>query len=215
MRITHRWDRAHLFLCAGSPLLGMGGSAAPWETRGGNRKKEFERLVRLLGAIRNHRGWAALLGVVALSLAAVALGSNVPWASSRGQTREVVLEAKRFAYSPERISVRQGDRVVMRLQPQDVSHGLYVDGYGVDTHAMPTEEGVLQFTASNPGLYRFRCSVTCGPLHPFMVGELNVHSGPSQTNTPFLGAAMAGLVVGAGTLAFVWKGKERPDGAGS
>lgn len=172
-------------------------------------------MVKLPSAISNRSGWSALVGVVALSLAAVALGSNVPWASSRGQVREVIIEAKRFAYSPERISVRRGDRVVMRLQPQDVTHGLYVDGYGVDTHAMPTEEGVLQFTASNAGLYRFRCSVTCGPLHPFMVGELNVHSGASQTNTPFLGAAMAGLVVGAGTLAFVWKGKERRDGTGS
>ncbi len=172
-------------------------------------------MVRLPSAISSHSGWVALLGVVVLSIGAVALGTYFPWAARHGRVREVVLEAKRFAYSPQRLNVRQGDRVVMRLEPQDVSHGLYVDGYGVETHAMPTEEGTLEFVADRPGLYRFRCSVTCGPLHPFMVGQLNVESGPPQTNTPFLGAVAAGLVVTAGTLAFVWKEKERPGGTGS
>lgn len=163
------------------------------------------RLPERFNGLGAHRGWVALAAVAIFSVLAVAAGSFLPVGRGEGRAREFVLKAHRFSYLPERIRVKTGDRVLVRLQPQDVTHGMYVDGYGVETRAMPTKEGLLDFTASRPGLFRFRCSVTCGPLHPFMVGELNVESGTPHTNMPFLGAAAAALLVGGGTLAYVWR----------
>jgi len=170
---------------------------------------QLAKATRLLGFLRQHSLGLALLGVAFVAVLAVTLGSFLPraFASNHGETREFVIEASKFAYSPERLRVRQGDTVILRLQPQDVTHGLYLDGYGLETHAMPTEEGVLKFVADKSGKFRFRCSMTCGNLHPFMVGELNVESGTPYTNAPFLGAAAATIVVGGGTLAFVWRKK--------
>jgi heme/copper-type cytochrome/quinol oxidase subunit 2 len=151
------------------------------------------------------------------------LGTFLPiaFASGQGETREFILEASRFSYSPNRLRVNLGDTVTLRVRPQDVSHGLYLDGYNLKTRAMPAVpgvpggEGVLTFVADTPGQFRFRCAVTCGPLHPFMIGELNVESGTPYTNAPFLGAAAATLLVGAGALAYVWSGRGMNGGSAS
>ncbi|MDP2950731.1 MAG: cupredoxin domain-containing protein [Chloroflexota bacterium] len=153
--------------------------------------------------MRRHTLWLALGGVVLISLLSVGLGSFLPLPTGAPQTREFTVSAKQFSYSPERISVNKGDRVILRLQPKDVSHGLYVDGYGVETHAAPKKEGVVEFVADNPGTYRFRCSTTCGVMHPFMVGEVAV-----EPNTPFRGAAAAILVVALGVVGYGWWSKD-------
>jgi heme/copper-type cytochrome/quinol oxidase subunit 2 len=56
----------------------------------------------------------------------------------------------------------------------DVVHGLYVDGYGVSVTADPGQTASLTFIADNAGSFRFRCNVTCGALHTFMIGKLQV-----------------------------------------
>lgn len=165
---------------------------------------------------RQRAGWLALMAAASLALAAVAAGSFLPaaFASSQGETREFVIEARTFEYSPSRIEVNLGDTVILRLRPKDVTHGLYLDGYGLKTSAAPTVpgvpggEGVLKFVADKPGKFRFRCSLTCGNLHPFMIGELNVRSGTPHTNAPFLASVLAAVVVGGGTVAYVWGRKE-------
>lgn len=154
--------------------------------------------------VRRHSLWLALTGVVLISLLSVALGSFLPLPSPDPQTREFTVTARQFSYSPERISVNKGDRVILTLQPKDVSHGLYVDGYAVETHAAPKKVGTVEFVADNPGTYRFRCSVTCGVMHPFMVGEVAV-----EPNTPFQGAAAGILVLALGVVGYGWWSRDR------
>ncbi len=84
------------------------------------------------------------------------------------------VEASSFEYSPATIKVNPGDTVTIDLVATDVVHGLYLDGYGLNLTADPGQTGTLTFVADRPGSFRFRCSVTCGPLHPFMIGKLNV-----------------------------------------
>lgn len=146
-----------------------------------------------------HWGWLAVGAVAGLSALAVAAGSFIPFPAGKPETREITLEASRFAYSPERIEVNKGDHVILRLAPQDVSHGVYVDGYGLKTQAAPGKTSVLDFVADRPGTFRLRCSVPCGDLHPFMVGLLSV-----EPNSPFLGAVIATLVVAVGATAYGW-----------
>lgn len=121
--------------------------------------------------------------------------------------RDYTLQARAFEYTPSVIRVQQGDRVRLSLTATDVAHGLILDYYEVELTAQPRQEkpSVVEFVADRPGRYRFRCTQVCGPLHPFMVGELIVEPNYlSLFSFPLL------LVVATGTLGALWLRKERP-----
>jgi heme/copper-type cytochrome/quinol oxidase subunit 2 len=92
------------------------------------------------------------------------------------QERTFRIEAGQFAYSPSELKVNPGDTVNIQLVSTDVVHGLYVDGYDISIEADPGQTRTLSFVADKPGAFRFRCNVTCGAMHPFMIGKLNVGS---------------------------------------
>jgi len=92
------------------------------------------------------------------------------------QARTFRIDARQFAYSPSELHVNPGDTVTIQLVSTDVVHGLYVDGYDVSIEADPGQTTTLTFAANKPGSFRFRCNVTCGAMHPFMIGKLTVGS---------------------------------------
>lgn len=92
------------------------------------------------------------------------------------QERTIQIDAQQFAYSPSELKVNPGDTVTIQLISTDVVHGLYVDGYDVSVEADPGQTAILTFVADKPGSFRFRCNVTCGAMHPFMIGKLTVGS---------------------------------------
>jgi len=116
------------------------------------------------------------------------------------RTRHISIEARKYGYTPARIFVNKGDTVVLKLSSRDVSHGFLLDGYpldlivrkGVVFRKFPRLEGEgnpltewhrvskARFVADRGGKYIFRCTQTCGNLHPFMTGELIV-----RPNTPY------------------------------
>ena len=92
------------------------------------------------------------------------------------QARTFRIDARQFAYSPSELQVNPGDTVTIELVSTDVVHGLYVDGYNVSIEADPGQTETLTFVADKSGSFRFRCNVTCGAMHPFMIGKLTVDS---------------------------------------
>ena len=110
------------------------------------------------------------------------------------------IDAQRFEYSPSTLIVNPGDRVTIELTATDVVHGLSIDGYNLATTADPGQTARLTFVANRQGSFRFRCSVTCGNLHPFMIGKLEV----GQNTLLWRAAALSGLIVVTG----LWKLKK-------
>lgn len=92
------------------------------------------------------------------------------------QVRNFRMDARQFAYSPSELKVNAGDEVNIQLVSTDVVHGLYVDGYDISIEADPGQTATLTFIANKPGSFRLRCNVTCGAMHPFMIGKLTVGS---------------------------------------
>ena len=92
------------------------------------------------------------------------------------QVRTFEIGARQFAYSPAELKVNRGDIVNIQLVSTDVVHGLYLDGYDISIEADPGQTETLSFIADKPGSFRFRCNVTCGAMHPFMIGKLTVGS---------------------------------------
>lgn len=107
------------------------------------------------------------------------------------------VDASSFAFSPAELKVNPGDQVTIELTSTDVVHGLYLDGYDLQISADPGQTAELTFIADQAGSFRFRCSVTCGDLHPFMIGKL--HVGPNLLL--WRGAGLAILAA----LAGVWR----------
>jgi heme/copper-type cytochrome/quinol oxidase subunit 2 len=111
-----------------------------------------------------------LLGLAGLAAAF----APMPVRSIAPQARIFRIEARQFAYSPSELFVNPGDTVTFQLVSTDVAHGLYVDGYDMSVEADPGGTAAVTFTVDQPGSFRLRCNVTCGALHPFMIGKMTV-----------------------------------------
>ena len=98
----------------------------------------------------------------------------LPVRSIAPQERIFQVDARQYAYSPAELQVNAGDTVTIHLVSNDVVHGLYVDGYGASVEADPGQTATLTFVANKPGSFRFRCNITCGAMHPFMIGKLTI-----------------------------------------
>jgi heme/copper-type cytochrome/quinol oxidase subunit 2 len=143
------------------------------------------------------RWWLAYGSLVGLAALVAAFAPLPSTDHPQPAARTVRVEAGQFSYSPSVISVNPGDTVTIQLVSTDVVHGLYVDGYGVSMQADPGQTETLTFVANRPGSFRIRCNVTCGAMHPFMTGKLNV--GGSSTLIRSIGFALIGL---AGLILF-------------
>ncbi|HSG18592.1 MAG TPA: cupredoxin domain-containing protein [Anaerolineae bacterium] len=110
----------------------------------------------------------------------------------------VQIAASQYDFKPGVISVNKGDKVTIELASADVVHGLYLDGYDLEVTADPGQSASLTFIADKSGTFRFRCSVTCGPLHPFMIGKLKV----GNNTLLWRGMALAVLAASVGLWRF-------------
>jgi cytochrome c oxidase subunit 2 len=134
-----------------------------------------------------------------IGVALVVLLSPLP-ISAAPVTHDVIIEAEQYAFDPPVVRVNQGDRVILNLKATDVVHGLYLDDYGIDVRFEPGITQRVEFVADRSGKFRFRCSVACGTLHPFMIGELIV-----SPNLPYVRAVGFVLIAVAATLLYLWR----------
>lgn len=125
----------------------------------------------------------------------------LPVAASIPQTREITVDARAFAYEPGSVEIHRGDTVQLTLDALDAAHGLSIDGYDVNIQAEPGKSAHATFVADKEGTFKFRCSVSCGPLHPFMIGEMQV-----DPELPLGRALAATAIATVGALAFFWRG---------
>jgi hypothetical protein len=116
------------------------------------------------------------------------------------RTHYISLVARKYSYFPSRIVVNKGDTIVLKTDSIDVPHRFFLDGYPIELiikkgvsfqkYTFPDGDGKLnsswdrvsktKFVATRSGKFTYRCTQTCGNLHPFMTGELIV-----KPNTPY------------------------------
>jgi polyferredoxin len=170
-------------------------------------------------SVRNIARWTAALLIFLICTAVFV--SLTGQSLQGGGIRRFDIKANQYAYDPPRIVVKQGDEVHIRLASRDVVHGFFMEGYGwdafiypgrllfnvrrpsVDSTYVPVEEMV--FRVDRFGKYRYRCSVTCGTLHPFMQGEMIVE--PNYPYRAGMGAAAGILFAG---LFLMFTGRNAP-----
>ena len=104
--------------------------------------------------------------------------------------RDILVKARKYSYDPSVIKVNLNDTLHIKLVSMDVVHGFYVEGYDLDAQISPQIKGFkirrpsegynwkdtteMVIVTNKTGKFRYRCSHTCGSMHPFMQGELIV-----------------------------------------
>lgn len=131
-------------------------------------------------------------------LAVLTLLAPFPLYAGQLAERHLTLKARSFAFEPAVIQVNQGERVILDLESVDVTHGVYIDGYGVKAVSEPGHKARLDFVADRVGKFKYRCSMACGTLHPFMVGELIV-----KPNLPYWRTIILTLLAAVGSIAYL------------
>lgn len=156
-----------------------------------------------------NRRLISILVVIVLVAISAAVGAAIGRRSPAPVTREITIKARQYAYEPNIIRVNRGDTLRIKLVSLDVMHGFFVEGYDIDArisankikfeirHPSRNEEWTeveeLVLITDRTGKFRYRCSHTCGTMHPFMLGELVV-----EPNTPYHASvgAMIGIFLG-------------------
>jgi heme/copper-type cytochrome/quinol oxidase subunit 2 len=140
-----------------------------------------------------------MLGIILAAIAALS-APLVKAAGSQPVERTIHIKASNFEYVPATIRVNRGDHVTLEIEATDVVHGIAIDGYDLRVDAEPGQTARLTFTADRSGVFRFRCPVTCGALHPFMIGKLYVGTNPLYWGAML--AAVLAVVIG------LWSGRK-------
>jgi len=142
----------------------------------------------------------AWIFIILTLVVAVAIPLSLRLFAAKTRIHTLSFEAKKYGYSPSRIIVNKGDTIVLKPTSLDATHGFLLDGHPVEfvmrkgatflKYTWEDEDGKLQadwdrvseveFVADKAGKFTFRCTQTCGNLHPFMTGELIV-----KPNTPY------------------------------
>lgn len=94
--------------------------------------------------------------------------------TNSGKIKEFDIIARQWEFSPEIITVSEGDAVTLRIKSIDVEHGFSLPAFGVNEDLLPGEEITVSFVADKKGAYTFFCNVYCGSGHTEMNGKLVV-----------------------------------------
>ena len=105
------------------------------------------------------------------ALTASATGARV---QEQAPTRRAVnVSARKFAFSPNRIDVRQGDIVQITLDAADIAHSFTIDEYRIAKRAAPGQPVTFEFRADRAGTFRFYCNLKqddgCRDMHGQLV----------------------------------------------
>jgi cytochrome c oxidase subunit 2 len=133
--------------------------------------KRLKRLVFLMAAV-------VVTAVLLAATTVVTLPGNSLADDAEPVDKEFTIWGRQFEFVPAVIEVQQGDLVRINFKTADVVHGFYIDGYDVNLKVHWGDTESIEFVADKAGTFKFRCSVACGPFHPFMAGKLVVRQSP-------------------------------------
>ncbi len=111
--------------------------------------------------------------LVVLVATAVAGAAGFLARQEAGQTSWSV-KARKYAFEPGRIEVREGDLVQIVLSSEDIPHSFTIDAYRISKQARPGHAVRFEFLADRPGSFPYYCDLKADDGCRRMRGELVV-----------------------------------------
>jgi cytochrome c oxidase subunit 2 len=113
-----------------------------------------------------------LLLVVAVVMVC-GIGLRPPAASAQVEAKKIEITAKRFTYTPNEITLKKGEPVVLVVKSLDVAHGMRVKELNIDLKVKKGGTTEVPVTPDKTGDFVGQCSVFCGPGHGTM--KITIH----------------------------------------
>jgi len=88
--------------------------------------------------------------------------------------KEVHITAKKFDFTPDTITLKKGEPVVLVVSSQDRKHGFNLRAFGIRADVNPGATARIPFTPDKTGKFTFSCDVFCGEGHEDMTGTIVV-----------------------------------------
>ncbi|HEV2402282.1 MAG TPA: cupredoxin domain-containing protein [Candidatus Sulfotelmatobacter sp.] len=99
--------------------------------------------------------------LAALTIARHAHADNIP---------VVEITAKRFAFTPDRITLKKGQTVKLRIHSEDVTHGFFLRPLKLDEEIPAGQTIEVAVTPQDAGTFTTICDHFCGANH----GNMNM-----------------------------------------
>lgn len=110
--------------------------------------------------------WIALL-VLSILATVVSVGNA-------STPRRIEIALSRFSYSPNQITLKKGEPVVLVLTSRDVTHGLAIKELGIRKDVAKGQTTEVAVTPMQAGAFQGKCSHFCGKGHVSMTLTVNV-----------------------------------------
>lgn len=109
----------------------------------------------------------ALLGTLCFSILAMLTGTSHIHAND---VPVVEITAKRFAFTPDKITLKKGQTVRIRLHSEDVTHGFFLRPLKLDEQIPAGQTTEVTVTPQVAGTFTTICDHFCGANH----GNMNM-----------------------------------------
>ena len=122
----------------------------------------------------NHKKRILLTGVQLAS--AVVSGLLIYTRANAVPVEKVIhISAKKFEFSPDSITLKKGEPVVLEISSADREHGFSLRAFGVRTNVSPGKVSRIRISPDKTGKFTFSCDVFCGDGHEEMTGTVVVN----------------------------------------
>ncbi|HLO00446.1 MAG TPA: cupredoxin domain-containing protein [Pyrinomonadaceae bacterium] len=88
--------------------------------------------------------------------------------------REIHITAKKFDFTPDTITLKKGEPVVLVLSSQDRKHGFNLRAFGIRADVNAGGTARIAFNPNKTGKFNFSCDIFCGEGHEDMTGTIVV-----------------------------------------
>lgn len=114
-------------------------------------------------------GVKVLFAAAVMILAAVSLNSQ-----TANQPRRVEIVAHKYSFTPNEITLKKGEPVVLVLSSEDVTHGLKVKELNIKVEVKKGHPVEIPITPTEAGHFEGKCAHFCGVGHGSMKLVINV-----------------------------------------
>ena len=104
----------------------------------------------------------------------IGLGAGAARVIAQPAEQVIKITAKKFDYTPNRITLKKGVPVVLEFTSADVLMGFNTPDLGARTDILPGQVARVHLVPDKVGTFTFFCDIFCGSGHETMTGTITV-----------------------------------------